>query len=286
MAAYLIDHPPRVRQFRDRGTKPSGVIVVHTAESTPDWVGPDAGAEAVAKFISTRSDYGSYHKLSDSDSRIQVVPFEMQAYGDGTGSNPHAIHLSAATQAAKWMQATKAWREATVKNMARDAADAARWLKKHHDITVPARRITRAQSEARVPGFISHGERDPGRRSDPGPSFPWDLFLKTYAAEMGGTATTEETDMPSVEEIWAYPINLGDKPWPARTAMQRAVTNGWNARQEAKAALEQARRNRAALEALSAKLDGVAPGVAEAVRKALGDEIKVDVIVTIPAEKE
>ena len=48
MPAYLITHPPRVRQFSERGTTPSGVVVVHTAESTPDWVGPDAGAENVA----------------------------------------------------------------------------------------------------------------------------------------------------------------------------------------------------------------------------------------------
>lgn len=189
-AAYLIEHPPAVRQFRDRGTKPSGVIVVHTAESSPDWVGPDAGAEAVARFIQGRSDYGSYHLLVDSDSIVLMVPLSMQAYGDGSGSNSHAVHVSAATQAAKWAAAPADWRRETVRNMAEAAARAARWLKKEHGVTVPARRITKAQSDARQPGFISHGERDPGRRSDPGAGFPWDTFLSDFAEAMSPAAPT------------------------------------------------------------------------------------------------
>jgi hypothetical protein len=239
VTAYLITHPPKIRQFRDRGTTPSGVCVVHTAESTPDWVGHDTGAEGVANFISGRTDYGSYHDLTDSDSIVQLVPYGQQAYGDGTGSNPHAYHVSAATQAAKWNQASKEWREATVRNMAKAAARYARWIKREHGVTIPARRITRAQSEARVPGFISHGERDPGRRTDPGPDFPWDLFLTTYAAEMG---TPQEDDMPAYSEWpkkdrdalaadiaranWTYNIPMGahGDPRPAQALQRQAVT--------------------------------------------------------------
>lgn len=180
MTAYLIEHPPAQRQFRERGTTPSGVFVIHTAESTPDWVGDDTGAEGVARFIQGRADFGSYHQLCDSDSIILLVPLHMQAYGDGTGSNPHAIHISAATQAAKWDQAPAEWRRETVINMGVAAARSARWLEREHGIKVPARRISRPESEDRKPGFISHGERDPGRRTDPGASFPWDLFLESY----------------------------------------------------------------------------------------------------------
>lgn len=207
---YLITNPPRIRQFRERGTTPSGVIVVHTAESTPDWVGHDTGAEAVARFIQQRTTYGSYHDLADSDSIVNLVPYSHQAYGDGTGSNPHAYHVSAATQAAKWDQAPADWRKATAVNMAKAAARYARWLKTEHGITVPARRITRAQSDNRVPGFISHGERDPGRRSDPGPRFPWRLFLATYAALTNG-----DDDMPYTD-------------WPEkdRNALVRDIVNG------------------------------------------------------------
>lgn len=193
--AYLDDHPPRLRQFRDRGTTPSGVIVVHTAESLPDETGPDTGAENVARFIVGRDTYGSYHDLADSDSVINLVRYDQQAYGDGTGSNPHAYHVSAATQAHRWPTLSPEWREATVRNMAKAAARYAGWLDATHGRTVPARRITREQSDRRIAGFISHAERDPGRRTDPGPAFPWDLFL-TYFAEF-----TQEDDMPSAEDI-------------------------------------------------------------------------------------
>lgn len=181
MSAYLIENPPRVRQFRERGTTASGVIVLHTAESVPDTIGPDQGAEGVARFIAGRSDYGSYHELCDSDGIVDLVPFNMQAYGDGTGSNPHAIHISAATQAARWATLPESWREATVRNMARAAVRADAYVHSVHGVHVPARRITRAESDRRVEGFISHAERDPGRRSDPGAGFPWEFFLRTYA---------------------------------------------------------------------------------------------------------
>lgn len=185
MGTYLQDNPPRQRQFRQpRREKPSGVIVVHTAESAPDTTGPDTGAENVASFIRNRSDYGSYHDLCDSDSIVRLVPYDAEAYGDGTGSNPHAYHVSAATQAHRWTSMPKEWREATAKNMGIAAARYAKWLKATRGIDIPVRRISRAQSEARVPGFISHGERDPGRRSDPGADFPWTIFLTAYALEM------------------------------------------------------------------------------------------------------
>ena len=183
--AYLVDHPPRRRQFKNRGTKPSGVVVVHTAENGPDWNGPDGGAEGVAKFIQNRSDPGSYHDLADSDSIINLVPYDKQAYQDGTGTNPHAYAVSGATQAHRWNEAPRKWRRATVRNMALAASRYAKWIKKHHGITIPARRITRAQSDNRVPGFISHAERDPSRRSDPGAAFPWELFLDFYKEFMG-----------------------------------------------------------------------------------------------------
>lgn len=181
MTAYLIEHPPRVRQFRPRGTTISGVVVLHTAESAPDTTGTDLGAEGVARFIQGRTDYGSYHWLADSDSLIELVPMrEMQAYGDGTGSNPHAIHISAATQAHRWADLPKDWVEGTVENMALAAHRASNLLEEVHGTRIPARRITRPMSERRVEGFITHAERDPERRGDPGKDFPWVMFWRFY----------------------------------------------------------------------------------------------------------
>ncbi len=185
MPEYLIDNPPKVRQFRTpRRATPSGLIVVHTAESVMDSIGPDAGAENVARFIANRSDFGSYHTLVDSDSRVRLVPFDAEAYGDGTGSNPFAIHISFALAATDWPRLTPEKRAAFIRQGAKAAAEAARWVERTQDIRVPARRLTRAESEQREPGFISHGDRDPGRRSDPGAMFPWTAFFAAFADEM------------------------------------------------------------------------------------------------------
>lgn len=225
MGAYLVDNPPRQRQFKERGTDPSGVVVVHTAESAPDWVGPDTGAENVAKFIQGRSDYGSYHTLVDSDSRINLVPYHMQAYGDGTGSNPHAFHVSAATQAAKWGQASKEWREDTVKNMALASAHYAKWLKREHGVEIPAKRISKAESDARKPGFLGHGERDPGRRSDPGKDFPWKLFLDTYADAM----KPDKEDEPGTQR---KPGNMWDDLFRQARKVRKAMPDDAKARRD------------------------------------------------------
>lgn len=155
--------------------------MLHTAESTPDLSPPDEGAERVAAWISTRTDPGSYHRLVDSDSIVALVPWWYEAWHDGTGTNPHSVGISAATTAALWPAKPWSWTERCVVNMALAAADYAAWLESERGVAIPARRITSVHARARVPGFLSHGELDPGRRSDPGPGFPWDLFLAAYA---------------------------------------------------------------------------------------------------------
>lgn len=226
--AYLDDHPPRHQQFRcPRRQRPSGIIGVHTAESFPDESGPDTGAENVARFIRDRTNYGSYHLLADSDSIIQLVRFECVAYHIGThGLNEHTIGISAATQAAKWHTLGAGYRDAMVRNAARAAARAVRWLQDNYGIVVPSRRITLAQALRGERGFLAHGDADPTRRTDPGATFPWGDFLAYYAATMNG-----EDDMPTPQEIaeavWGHkdygnkvPTSDGESEWTP-TAGQR-----------------------------------------------------------------
>lgn len=193
MAPYLEDHPPARSQYRSpRREALSGVIVVHTAESVLDTVGPDTGAENVAGFISRRSDPGSYHDLVDSDSIVHVVNYDAEAYHDGTGSNRHSLGLSGALATHNWSTMSSTQRNRFVENYAQAAARMARHVHARTGVTVPARRITRTDSEARRPGFIPHGDRDPGRRTDPGSDFPWAAFLARFAQLMGGTPTDNE----------------------------------------------------------------------------------------------
>ncbi len=196
---YLREHPNRTyQQYRTpRRERLSGVIVIHTAENAPDHVAFDGGAEAVASWISRRPDPGSYHILADSDSAIRMVRFDDEAFHDATsGGNRHEIGLSVATRADVWPLAPKAWRDGAIERLAQAAAEAARHVRQETGIVVPARRITRAESEARRPGFISHGERDPARRTDPGRAFPWDAFLARYSQLMGGAAPPQPAPTP------------------------------------------------------------------------------------------
>jgi hypothetical protein len=191
--AYLDDHPPARRQFycpRRDGTQPSGVVVVHDAENATDTVGPDSGAEAVARFIETRDTPGSYHDLVDSDSIIQLVRYECEAFHDATGTNRHSYGVSGAYRHSDWLTLPQARRDGFVLNMASAAARYARWLRDRRGIVIPPKRISVTAARNRVPGFISHAELDPARRTDPGPHFPWDQFLAHFAR-----LTNQEDDM-------------------------------------------------------------------------------------------
>lgn len=176
---YLEDNKPARSQFRvGRRAKPTGLFVIHTAEGVMDTVGPDTGAEGVARFIRDRDTPGSYHRLVDSDSIVPLVRLSNEAYGDGTGSNPYAIHVSFACKTSDWAKMTPAKRAAFLRNGAKAVVEGMTWLKREHGITsVPLKRVTKAQSSAGAAGFIPHGDRDPGRRSDPGADFPWAEFF-------------------------------------------------------------------------------------------------------------
>lgn len=186
MGVYLEDHPPESAQYRaERRAEVSGGIVVHDTESPADLVGPDGGAEAVASFISTRSDPGSYHTLFDSDSILRLGRYEWEMFGEGTGGNRWAIHIAAAYRKAQWPNLPPDFRHRTLVNAARAAADAARWVRATTGIVVPAIKISPADYRARRPGFLGHGDIDPDRRTDPGWSKnDWLTFLQLYGIEM------------------------------------------------------------------------------------------------------
>lgn len=205
MGIYLRDNPPVRSQYRSpRRARPSGLVVVHTAESILDTVGPDTGAENVAAFIQSRTTPGSYHDLVDSDSALQLVGYGDEAYQDGTGSNPHALSISFALAAADWPRLSAPRRDAFLEQGAQAFARQQAWLRaKGHPLT-PLRRVSRAQSDARVPGFISHAERDPARRTDPGAGFPWAEFF----AHCRTATTTAREDAMSAADVEALKAHI------------------------------------------------------------------------------
>lgn len=186
MTAFLRTRKLRRTQFKSRGrARPTGCTVLHTAESILDTVGPDTGAEGVANYMVVRTTAGSYHDLADSDTWVHLVEYSDQAYQDGTGSNPWAMSLSFALAAADWPRLSPTRRAAFLRQGALAFAAQQEWLRENGYPTTPLRRITKAQSDAGMAGFVTHGDRDPGRRSDPGAAFPWDEWFAACRAATG-----------------------------------------------------------------------------------------------------
>lgn len=239
MGAYLIDNKPARSQFRSPRRlhlsplpgRLTGCVCIHTAESVMDTIGPDTGAENVAAWMTRRDTPGSYHDLADSDSYVHLVDYGDEAFQDGTGSNPWALSISFALAAADWPRLSATKRAAFLAQGALAFAAQQRWLRhKGYPLTL-LRRITKAQSDAGASGFISHGDRDPGRRTDPGEHFPWQQWFAACAHAMNGTPTPEEEDdMPTPDEIatavWRHAITPGadgeDGQW-MQTLLRKAA---------------------------------------------------------------
>lgn len=301
MSTYFELHPPRLRQWqavRDpkgvaRFHEATGTIVIHTFEANVS-----LGTRRAADFLVNRTDrQASYHAVCGPASGrdvIQMAPWGAAAWHE-THSNRWSIGISMVTQAAAWGRITPTQRENLVTSAAYAAYLAASWLKTHRGITVPAKRITRAQAMNGRPGFIGHGEMDPGRRSDPGAGFPWQQFLSTYAALMGDTKGSapapapdeNEDDMPKLDE--KIQLNsaaggvLGRDGISYGGAVQYAAAGGWEAMKRLPRIEATLKAQAAALEAL-AKSQGVDPRAVERTITAAVDKALAGIEITLTTE--
>ncbi len=184
MTVYLEQHPPARRQFRSgRRSVVTGAIVVHTAENSPDLVLPDGGAEAVARFISRRTDAaGSYHSIVDSDSVVQLGRYNWEMFGEATGGNRWALHLSFACRADQWDTLPDAWVAGAIAQARAEIKRMAAWLDTQ-GVSFRWRKITAVQYHEGESGLIGHADLDPERRSDPGTGFPWLQLLGLWPSD-------------------------------------------------------------------------------------------------------
>lgn len=300
MSAYLIDHPPRVQQWYARRNRPlTGCTVLHTAESVMDTVGPDTGAENVADFIRTRGAPGSYHDLVDSDSVMHLVPYEHGAFHDGTGSNNWALSISFACRTSDWRSMPREKRAAFLRNGARAFAVQQAYRRKIGAPLTELRLISKAQSDAGQSGFIYHGLRDPGRRSDPGVAapnlFPLTEFIDHCRAALAGQSITiEEDDMAQVSQTEWREVLDRVRGTSVTVDYALAPEDGFNSKGEVTKRLRGVQADtgavRAALNAQSGALTALTSLVAEQnglsiddVRRVVSEEIArgVDVDVTV-----
>ena len=141
------------------------IVVAHSAEAIPDYNPPDLSAEGVAGYF-TRSDRpASYHRISDSDSRIPLLPFTATAFQvAASGWNSRTIGVSSATQATAWF-ANELHTEKLLRNLAADTADA---ISHVAAVTgrVPRSLVRHCEPRFNDHGICSHGEIQ-ADRSDP-----------------------------------------------------------------------------------------------------------------------
>ncbi len=190
---YLSGKTTTKVQTRGRRAEVRSVTVVHTAESK-------AAALAVANFIATRTTYGSYHTLCDPANVVRLIPVAKAAFGDGTGSNEWATHLSACTFADSWGEDPE-FDSLLIDALVAGQLDIDDQLDAMGKEPPRAEQITRVESnEWDASGFISHGARDPKRRSDPGDGFPWDEFFRRLTAARKGIAPLVAEDQ-SVRDL-------------------------------------------------------------------------------------
>jgi hypothetical protein len=132
-----------------------------------------------------------------------------------------------------------------------------------------------------------HGEHKtwaPGRKPD-----RLNYTTASGRAEIRKQNTNHQEDDVSAKDVWDYKVPVlidgaDKKEETARYALARARNDAAQGEAHAKAAHAQAQRNRDAIKAMGEKLNGLVPGVADAVLDALGDRIHVDVNVRVDDE--
>lgn len=234
---YLLNNANRVRQYgkvRRKGKHggiPTGAIILHCVQGISDLDGPDTSAENTARWItrdSTRQ--ASYHTITDRDTIVRMLPFNMEAWHDTT-SNNYSIGISVNWKVEDLPRMTKEQRYQYYEQFALAVLEAVQWLKKTRNITVPlGHLISRSEVVAGKPGISTHGRMDPGRRYDP---FGRTLdnqyerefmhYLRKKASEQGlpqpGTPAPAPTPVPTPahqsikEQSWSNPPD-GSRVFP------------------------------------------------------------------------
>ena len=174
--AWLNDNPPVRSQFRHPRRQAITAIVVHTSEQPADLVGEDTGTIALAKYIQRRPGPGSYHWICDSDSSLQLIDDDDEAYGAKYGWNQFALHISHSIRASTWDQLPPRFTDGVLKNSARVVAG---WCQAYG---ISPWKEDAADMEDGLTGICGHKDiediHDPGRRSDPGwDEAQWDHWL-------------------------------------------------------------------------------------------------------------
>lgn len=182
MAPKVRDWTARFLFGGPRSTSKLIGVCIHTTENDPS-----TPAENVANY-QINSQSGSYHTLADRQGILRENTADWITWSTGNQGNTLLMHLSFVARAsmtrAQWLA-----EDAMLRN---GAWEVAQWCKK---FGWPVRHV----DVAGLPGITTHnatrvwGSTD---HTDPGPNFPWDVFLSYVNQEVNGGATPAPTPTP------------------------------------------------------------------------------------------
>jgi N-acetylmuramoyl-L-alanine amidase-like protein len=188
-----------VKSESRRGT-PISLVAIHTNEGNnkPNEA-DDKTAENLAGYLDRENAAGrskSYHRICDDDSTVIYAPDSNASWALRTG-NSRSLNLCL-TGWSHWSRAQ--WLE-HLPMLHRAANEVRGWCLKYN---IPMCKLTPQQVGADQRGICGHGDWSVGKRptlgkasgdhTDPGPNFPWDLFIPMVAGQTDVTGETESDD--------------------------------------------------------------------------------------------
>lgn len=207
MSYLLIDRPnPHGNHFYPSRRVPMSEVrlgVVHTGENLPDFDPPDSSGESLAKYGRTTSRAVSWHITVDSDSTIPMLPDDHVAW-HVRGYNTISVGMEQATRAAQWDDAPDDWVQGIIQQAAQEAA---RWK---NELKIAITRLSLAQVRDGKRGLVGHAVLDPGRRSDPGATYPWTMLMDFAVTLARGGTITQPKRPPAKSDDGVHVVAPGD----------------------------------------------------------------------------
>jgi N-acetyl-anhydromuramyl-L-alanine amidase AmpD len=162
--------------FTAASSRPIDVVVIHTMES-PERAG---AAEACARWFARPEAEVSAHYCVDADSVVQCVREEDVAW-HARGGNANSVGIELTGYAG---QGAEGWGDAYSRAVLRRAARLTAEICGRY--AVPVHRLRAADLAAGRRGITGHADVSAAFRKsdhwDPGPDFPWTLFLRLTGA--------------------------------------------------------------------------------------------------------
>lgn len=186
--------PARLQWPRSASCWPPSLGVVHDMEA-PE--GP-LTAENCAKFFQNPNSTGSAHVCVDENSAVRCVNDDHMAAGArgfpyrGRTVNDWALQVEHAGYArqsrAEWLDTS------STRTMDQGARVFADWC---DDYLIPPFRLTDTQIRNGMHGLVGHGDVSRALgvvsgHTDPGPGFPWDVYLEMVRSHMASEPWTPE----------------------------------------------------------------------------------------------